>query len=181
MPDEPRGIIFWRFHIYMDTHGGRLPTNPAHPPTLESQIEAEGVRTISKNGYGFDVDVLRRTRNVAGEIRLQSEARSRSDAGKPDRRVTDDGGHFIAARFNGPSDWFNHFAQDASFNRGAYRALEDGWAKDVRAGHRVFVDIIPRYVGTSKRPSSLTVIWHVDGKQFEKEFQNEKAKPNDGR
>jgi len=109
---------------------------------------------------------------------LQTASRSRrsqADAGKPDRRNTDDGGHYIAARFNGPSDWFNHFAQDANFNRGAYRVLEDDSAKAVRSGKRVFVDIVPRYHGTSNRPYMLAVTWFVDGRRIAETFSNEKA------
>src|SRR3546814_19055716 len=76
--------------------------------------------------------------------------RNQRSAGGADRRATDDGGHYIAARFNGPSDAFNHFAQDANFNRGTYRAMEDAWAASVRAGHRVMVDIVPHYDGLSR-------------------------------
>ena len=94
-------------------------------------------------------------------------------AGKPDRRASDDGGHFIAARFNGPRDSFNHFAQDANFNRGSYRAMEDSWAKELRGGHKLFVDIEPLYHGASKRPYQLIVTWYVDGRKFFKEFPNE--------
>jgi hypothetical protein len=149
----------------------------AHPPSIADQIEAQGVRTISKNGYDFDVDAIDRARKVDGEIRLQQAPRSRTNqanAGKPDRLPNDDGGHYIAARFNGPRDWFNHFAQDAKFNRGAYRVVEDGWAKAVRAGKRVFVDIIPRYEGLSRRPYSLSVVWYVDGERFSESFPNRK-------
>lgn len=75
---------------------------------------AEPRLSVRRNGYEFSIDAHARTRQVTGEIRLQSQPRSRSaqaNAGKPDRRGTDDGGHYIAARFNGPRDWFNHFAQ----------------------------------------------------------------------
>lgn len=140
---------------------------------------------VRRNGYEFEIDAHVRPRRVAGELRLQSQPRSRraqTNAGKPDRRITDDGGHFIAARFNGPREWFNHFAQDANFNRGAYRALEDRWAKTIHSGKRVFVDILPNYRGTSMRPHMLTIIWTVDGKKLKLEFSNEKGgKRRDGR
>ena len=168
---------FVNLAYYMETHGGRSPPNAARSPTIEEQLESER-RSIVKNGYEFRIDGFQRSRRVGGEIREQStEGRSRrtqAEAGKPDRRPTDDGGHFIAARFNGPRDWFNHFAQDASFNRGAYRALEDKWAKAVRLGKRVFVEILPEYRGASKRPHKLTVIWYVDGKRLLQDFANEK-------
>ncbi|MCI4591353.1 DNA/RNA non-specific endonuclease [Sphingobium sp. BYY-5] len=86
----------------------------------------------------------------------------------------------MAARFNGPGDSFNHFAQDRNFNRGAYRAMEDGWARDLRAGKKVIVDIMPLYEGTSKRPYSLTVTWYVDGKKRVREFSNEAKGESNG-
>jgi len=99
---------------------------------------------------------------------------NQAQAGEPDRREgQDDGGHFIAARFNGPSDGFTHFAQDRNFNRGAYRKLEDGWAGELRAGHKGVIDIFPSYEGASKRPSSLIVTWSVDGNETTRKFPNE--------
>ena len=134
--------------------------------------------TIPRNGYDFSIDAHARQRQISGELSLQQQPRSRraqADAGKPDRRATDDGGHFIAARFNGPREWFNHFAQDANFNRGAYRAIEDAWARAVRSGKRVFVDIVPRYRGTSTRPQLLIVTWTIDGKKSKRRFANERG------
>lgn len=83
-------------------------------------------------------------------------------------------GHLIAARFNGPREWFNHFAQDANFNRGAYLALENQWAKSIRSGRRVFVDIVPHYRGTSMRPYRLVVTSIIDGKKRVADSPNEK-------
>lgn len=116
---------------YMQSHDGRLPPDPAHPPSLRDQVFKErGWRKIEANGYTYAADKAERTRYVDGDLVLDaSERRSRSNqirAGRPDRRAGDDGGHYIALRFNGPRASFNHFAQDANFNRGAYRVLEDG-------------------------------------------------------
>lgn len=162
---------------YMDTHGGKLPPNVAHPPSLESQILGSNWKREVKNGYAFDIDVIARNRRTFGQLSLAvSPSRSRraqAQAGKPDRLGDDDGGHFIAARFNGPRDSFNHFAQNANFNRGSYRTMEDSWAKELQAGHRVFVDIEPLYHGASKRPYQLNVYWEVDDKKFRKKFPNE--------
>jgi LysM repeat protein len=175
---------FMALAYYMDTHGGKLPPNVAHLPSLESQILDGNWRRETKNGYDFHIDIAARTRHTYGQLSLAvSISRSRRNqarAGKPDRRATDDGGHFIAARFNGPPDGFNHFAQDASFNRGAYRAMEDRWAKELRGGHKVFVDILPLYHGISKRPYELTVTWFVDGRRFKNKFPNEGRGTQDG-
>jgi LysM repeat protein len=171
---------------YMQTHDGKLPPDPANPPSLVSQILDSNWRTETKNGYDFQIDMLARPRNTRGELQRGPKApRSRTNqakAGKVDRRANDDGGHFIAARFNGPSDSFNHFAQNANFNRGAYRAMEDGWSRDQDANRKVFIDITVHYPGTSMRPDRITVIWSVDGKERSLDFANEeKGKPNDER
>lgn len=162
---------------YIETHDGKLPPNVAHPPSLESQILDSNWRRESKNGYDFHIDIVARTRRTYGQLSLAvSPMRSRQNqaqAGKPDRLGDDDGGHFIAARFNGPSDSFNHFAQNSNFNRGGYRVMEDGWARELRAGHKVFVDIEPLYEGTSQRPYQLNVTWEVDGQRTSQRFRNE--------
>lgn len=163
--------------FYMETHGGRLPPDSAKVPSIEEQLNSNWRRTTN-NGFEFQIDVIERMRRVRGEFTLESsEGRSRrlqAEAGGKDRRQTDDGGHFVAPRFNGPREAFNHFAQDSNFNRGTYRTIEDSWAKDVRAGRRVFVDITPHYVGASARPSSLTIVWYVGGQRYEQEFPNER-------
>lgn len=113
----------------------RVPASTGRNISLRQQAPAPDPRfNIHSNGYDFSIDAHARQRQISGELTLQSQLRSRraqADAGKPDRRATDDGGHYIAARFNGPREWFNHFAQDANFNRGSYRALEDKWVKAI--------------------------------------------------
>jgi LysM repeat protein len=172
---------------YMDTYGGKSPPSVAHPPSLEIQILDSPGRKESKNGYDFHIDPVARTEKVHGELSDGPIApRSRNNqaqAGKPDRREgKDDGGHFIAARFNGPSDSFNHFAQDRNFNRGAYRKLEDDWTTALRAGRKVVVDIDALYQGASRRPYQLNVTWTINGHKSTKRFANEaKGAHNDER
>jgi hypothetical protein len=86
--------------------------------------------------------------------------------------TTDDGGHYIAVRFNGPTDTFNHFAQDANFNRGGYRILEDRWAQDIKAGKQVYVSITPTYTGSSRRPATINVVYSVNGQRGFQDFPN---------
>lgn len=167
------------FEFYRSTPGGRRPPNPAKPPSLEQQFRAV-VRTERKNGYGFAIDLIERTQLAGGVLVLgASEGRSKrnqAQAGRPDRLPGDDGGHFIAVRFNGPRDRFNHFAQAASFNRGRYRAIEDGWARALRAGQRVVVSIDPEYEGASRRPYKIVVTWKIDGKISQEELLNRKER-----
>lgn len=141
------------------------------------------LRRIRANGYDFYVDDAKRTKDVQGTLD-SGDPRSRSrkeqrQAGKPDRRATDDGGHFIAARFNGPAEAFNHFAQDANFNRGVYRKLEGRWNEARKAGKKVDVRIMAFYEGPSKRPSQIVVTFGIDGRFDRIGFPNERQeKPN---
>ena len=96
-------------------------------------------------------------------------------------RDTTIGGHYIAARFDGPTEAFNHFAQDANFNRSGYRVLEDEWARDKREGRAIRVKIVPRFDGTSARPSVIDVWWTVDGRSKSLKFLNERSERSRGK
>jgi hypothetical protein len=54
--------------------------------------------------------------------------------------------------------------------------LEDNWAKSIRAGHKVFVDIIPHYTGDSQRPDGIDIFYFIDDKRYETYFPNGKGK-----
>lgn len=172
---------------YLDA--GRAAKNKLLSATQQSsqerQILDKNWRRETKNGYAFDVDPIKRAREISGDLQNGPTAsRSRTNqrnAGKPDRRLGDDGGHFIATRFNGPRDSINHFAQDANFNRGTYRAMEDKWAKNLASGHHVSVNIRPLYEGASTRPYQLIVTWSVDGRKTVQKFANEAEGKANGR
>lgn len=113
---------------------------------------------------------------MTGPLTLgQRGSRSRIEqarAGIPDRLATDEGGHYIAARFNGPKEAFNHFAQDRNFNRSAYLKLENDWARNIRQGNSVTVDVVPVYSGRSMRPDSIVVEWKVGSATKRQRFAN---------
>lgn len=145
----------------------------------------EQFRTVVRNGYTYQIDSRERTRRVSGALTIADVPfRSRtlqSGAGGAERRASDDGGHYIAARFNGPTEAFNHFAQDANFNRGRYRLLEDEWARDKRAGKHVTVKIVPRFDGGSVRPSAIDVWWMIDGHEESIKFRNDRTGKRNGK
>jgi len=140
---------------------------------------------VTRNGYDYEIDADGRTRKVSGNLdTTQAPLRSRTAqarAGGSDRRPSDDGGHYIAARFNGPTDAFNHFAQDANFNRGRYRALEDEWARDKKTGKSVFVKIAPTYTGKSQRPSAINIWFTVNGRTKSLQLPNESGRTHYGK
>ncbi len=137
------------------------PANPSAPQTNEK------LRVVVRNGYKYHIDVRDRTRRVSGVLTVTDKPvrsrKSQAQAGGSERRKSDDGGHYVAARFNGPTEAFNHFAQDASFNRGRYRLVEDQWARAKRAGKKVTVWIKPHYDRRSVRPSVIDIGFAIDG------------------
>jgi DNA/RNA non-specific endonuclease len=139
--------------------------------------KAEGVaKTVVKNGYTYTLDAEGRTTRIEGDL-VSNPAQGRSRAaqlaaGGPDRLATDEGGHFVARRFDGPLEDFNHFAQNGNFNRGAYKALENEWQRALDRGSSVNVDITAHYPGDSLRPDSIDVTYTVDGVPHETSFLN---------
>ena len=95
--------------------------------------------------------------------------------------ITDDGGHYIAARFKGPTDAFNHVAQDTNLNRGQYRLLEDQWAREKRAGRNVTVKIVPSYDGASKRPAVINIWFTINGHEESVKLANEPKEKRHGK
>ena len=147
-----------------------------NPPQLHRKV---------RNGYEYQIDERGRTRRVSGALVVAGkQVRSRTaqaQAGGVERQPSDDGGHYVAARFNGPTDAFNHFAQNANFNRGSYRVLEDEWAREKRTGRAVTVRIVPQFDGGSVRPSVIDVWWTVDGNKKSAKFRNERSERNRGK
>jgi hypothetical protein len=156
--------------------GGMVTIAP--PKARSEQSPRQTLRRIRANGYDFYVDDANLTKDLQGELnRGDPSLRSRREqrqAGKPDRRPSDDGGHFIAPRFNGPAEAFNHFAQDANFNRGAYRAMENEWDKAQKSGQVVAIRIMAFYKDGSRRPSVIHVSFSIDGHFQDREFNNER-------
>ncbi len=157
---------------------GPVPVRQRPPAKAPTPLPAAEQRhDIVRNGYTFQIDGRGRTRHVSGSLTLASASvRSRTvqaRAGGAERRRTDDGGHYIAARFNGPAEAFNHFAQDSAVNRGKYRAIEDQWARDKRTGKSVKVRIAPNYERSSVRPSVVDVWWETDGVRYSQKVSND--------
>lgn len=144
----------------------------------------EPFRRVTKNGYDFEVDRAGKMRRASGALTLGAETRSRRGQraiGGLDRRSSDDGGHYIARRFNGPPDDFNLFPQDANFNRGRYRVLEDQWARAKNGGKTVQIEIVPHFQKDSIRPYELDVTFWINGHRESVKFPNEKQEKRRGK
>ena len=127
-------------------------------------------------GYDYRFDELGRVSNTRGELTLKDGTRNpgaQRDAGGADRLPSDDGGHIVGNRFYPPTEEFNLFAQDRSFNRGVYNQLEKEWAGALGQGKSVKVEWQFKYSGSSVRPDRLTVTYYIDGQRFVRPFSNQ--------
>lgn len=114
--------------------------------------------TIEENGYEYTLDSDGRVSEVEGDLRLEigeRDLRVQREAGGEFRRNTDDGGHFIGNRFNGPGGDINIFAQDSNLNRGGYKSMENEWARELAKGNDVHVKIDPVYQEGTERPHAI--------------------------
>ena len=59
----------------------------------------------------------------------------------------DEGGHLIASIFNGPGEKLNLVPMDGNLNKGAWKSMENTWAKALKDGKPVDVKIEPVYSG----------------------------------
>ncbi|WP_427892738.1 DNA/RNA non-specific endonuclease [Kribbella sp. GL6] len=94
------------------------------------------------------------------------------DAGKPDRQKTDDGGHLFGTSFDGPGESINITAQSRNQNQAVkgvtdnWRRMEESWQAMRAAGVQVHAAIDVKHPnGTTRRPSSRTVVSRHEGKR----------------
>jgi hypothetical protein len=139
-------------------------------------LVGRAARVLSRNGYVYHLDDLGRPAQISGRLKLNpAQGRSQTAqraAGGADRLSTDQGGHFIARRFDGPLDDFNHFAQNQNFNQSAYARLENSWEAALNRGDNVSVDIRPVYQGNSLRPSALDIRYRINETNYRRIMQN---------
>ncbi len=124
---------------------------------LEEETK-ESLEKIQQNGYEYTLDEDGRVSEVEGDLRLETGERNSSAqiaAGGEFRRDTDDGGHFIGNRFNGPGGEINMFAQNSNLNRGGYKSMENEWARELEKGNDVHVKIDPIYQDGTERPHAI--------------------------
>ena len=84
----------------------------------------------------------------------------------------DEGGHLIASIFDGLGEKLNLVPMDGNLNKGAWKQMENAWAKALKEGKQVNVKIEPVHIGDSVRPDSFNVTYTIDGRLKEQTFIN---------
>ena len=130
--------------------------------------------------YTYSTDGAGRVEQVTGKLELKTHDRNgyqQTKAGKEggvkDGVEGDDGGHLIAAIFNGPGEQINYHAMDGTLNKSGWKKMENDWAQALKDGKTVDVDIKAVFDGASKRPEAFRVDYKIDGKSFTRTFFND--------
>ena len=87
-------------------------------------------------------------------------------------RGTDQGGHIVGSRFFGPGEQINLYTQSANLNQGAWKQMENIWAKEMVDGKDVKIEVKAIFEGTSKRPSKFEVEYWIDNKYKLEKYDN---------
>jgi hypothetical protein len=146
----------------------------------DAELTGKPNATYNLDGYTFKTDGLGRTSKVEADLRLgEGAARSSAEkklqglAGGKWRLATDDGGHMVGHQFEGPTSPLNLLAQNSNLNRGQWLQMEKGWAKALKEGKEVSVEIKPEYKGDSLRPERFRVKATIDGETSTRFFRNQ--------
>ena len=137
---------------------------------LNGKLEANATYKVGK--YTYKTDELGRVKSVSGELDLSKADRNtyqQTKAGKTDGikdgLAEDEGGHLIASIFKGPGEQINYAAMDGNLNKGAWKQMENDWAKALKGDppKTVEVEISVIYENNSKRAKKFVVESIVDG------------------
>lgn len=112
------------------------------------------------HGCRYQTDSYGRIIQCEGTLRLDDGKRNNDHqrrAGGEDRLENDQGGHLIAVRFDGSGKIDNLVPMNQELNQGAYKKMENGWAKELKNGNTVDVKIRCKYEGDSTRPKEFIV------------------------
>lgn len=129
--------------------------------------------------YVYKTDEQGRIVRVEGELRqltrdrnTYQQRRAGEEGGIKDGLARDQGGHLVAAIFDGPGEQINYAPMDANLNQRSWKRMENKWAKALKEGKIVKVDIRPIYKGDNKRPIAFDVFYDIDGIKRSKSFKN---------
>ena len=120
------------------------------------------------NPYEYTTDSYGRIESVKGTLQsIPGKRNTGAQAnvgwqyrrkGNSDNTQNDDGGHLIATIFNGDGDFANLVPMNSNLNRSAWKKMENTWAKLLKAGCEVKIEIKLKYNNNySLRPDHFYV------------------------
>ena len=94
----------------------------------------------------------------------ERDKRLRHNPNTPGKQEGDQAAHLAADRFGGSPELANLVSQSSHVNLSEYKKLENEWAKAIKEGKNVQVEVNVLYEGSNARPSSFDVAYWIDGK-----------------
>ena len=94
----------------------------------------------------------------------ERDKRLRHNPNTPGKQEGDQAAHLAADRFGGSPELANLVSQSLHVNLSTYKKLENEWAKAIKEGKNVQVEVNVIYEGASKRPAKFVVIHTIEGK-----------------
>ena len=124
--------------------------------------------------YLYETDSLGRINKFeTDDLKLtERENRLPHNSNTPGKLKGDHAGHLAGDRFGGSPELDNLVSQSSNVNLSQYKKIENQWAKELKEGKRVKVNVEIKYDGNSLRPSGFSVKYEIDGKYFEREILN---------
>ena len=93
----------------------------------------------------------------------ERDKRLRHNPNTPGKQEGDQAAHLAADRFGGSPELANLVSQSSHVNLSEYRKLENKWAKAIKEGKNVQVEVTVIYEGASTRPSTFVVTHTIEG------------------
>lgn len=139
------------------------------PRRIEVLLRKPNANTLyESNMYLYKTDGQGRLSEVSGQLRSNKATRNPGQqalVGKASGITGDEGGHMIAAMFDGPGEGPLHLTpQSWNLNRGKgskWRAMENKWKAALERGDSVRVNIEIKWDAAGKRPERFDVTYSI--------------------
>lgn len=105
----------------------------------------------------------------------ERDSKAQKLVGGEDRREGDQGGHILSRILGGSKGIENLIPIRGTINNGPYKTMENEINQALSEGKDAHIHVDIKYDGDSKRPSQITVIHTIDGKETRTEYDNDEG------
>jgi hypothetical protein len=139
-------------------------------PTDNKVYKVDNNFEFKTNGAGLveQVDVAELKIDIQRDRNFYQQKKAKNSGGNPG---SDDGGHLIGSRFNGPGEKINIVPMDRGINRsgGAWYKMESEWASYLKNPDNKIKNVKINIVYNGNRPASFNISWkQIDANGVEK-------------
>jgi len=149
-------------------------TSVDYPFDASGRLKPDVTYRSGEFGYNYETDGLRRITNFnAEELQITGrDKRLRHNRNTPGKLEGDHAAHLAGDLFGGSPKLDNLVSQLSDVNLSQYRKIENIWAKAIREGKKVSVNVDIIYEGDSLRPTRFIIEYMIDGAKYTKFIDN---------